>query len=139
MIRPFDIILMTVILLASFVPVAVFAWQQAQMPEAPPGSTVYAIITINGVEIDRFALYEGAEVLVTYTEADGLVGRQFNIVEVDGERVRVQRDNSPDQIGVNMGWASRPGQVIIVLPHRFLIHVIEEHPPDYEDEIFIPF
>jgi len=139
MIRPFDVILVITILLASFIPVVVFAWQQARMPEAPPGSTIYAIITINGIEVDRFALYEGASKVITYTEADGLTGRQFNIVEIDGERVRVQRDNSPDQIGVNMGWASRPGQVIIVLPHRFLIHVIEEHPASYEDELIIPF
>lgn len=141
MIRPLDVVLVVVILLASFVPVGVFRWQQANLPEAPVGSTIYAIVTINGVEIERFALYEGAEALVTYTSDDGLLGNQFNIVEVDGERVRVQRDNSPDQIGVNMGWASRPGEIIIVLPHRFLIHIVEEHPEEQpaEPDVIIPF
>jgi len=139
MIRPIDILLMIIVLFASFVPVVVFAWIQTQMPEAPPGTTTYALISIDGIEIDRLALYDGAQMMITYTKEDGLVGQQFNIVEIDGKRVRVKRDNSPDQIGVSMGWASRPGQVIIVLPHRFLIHIIEEHPFEHEDEIIIPF
>ena len=136
MIRPLDIILITVFLLASFIPVGVFAWQQSRVPE---GASLVAIITINGEEVDRFNLNEQTQHLVTYTADDGLTGTQFNIVEIDGTRIRVQRDNSPDQIGVMMGWISRPGQTIIVLPHRFLIRIEEEFPEGFEDEIIIPF
>ena len=137
-IRPFDIILILTFLLASFVPVVIFAWQQINMPSSEEASLV-AIVTINGVEVDRFILNEQARYLVLYTEADGLVGNQFNIVEVEGERIRVQQDNSPDQIGVNMGWANRPGQTIIVLPHRFLIRLEMQYLEEYEEDIIIPF
>ncbi|MCL2558893.1 MAG: NusG domain II-containing protein [Turicibacter sp.] len=142
LIRPLDAVLMIVILLASFIPVGVFAWQQFQTPVAPPGSTIYAVITINGVEYGRFPLYEGASEYFEITSEDGwLIGDQYNWIEIDGEQVRVNRDNSPDQIGVMMGWASRPGQTIIVLPHRLLIHIVEVHPPDYvpDDDVVIPF
>ena len=139
MIRPFDIILIFAILFASFVPVGIFTWQQIRTP-AISGSTLFATIIIDGVEVDRFILYDdNTHKFITYTAEDGLVGNQYNIVEIEGSRIRVQQDNSPDQIGVNMGWISRPGQTIIVLPHRFLIRIEAESPADYEDDIIIPF
>lgn len=136
MIRPFDIILVSFFLLASFIPLGVFTWQQFRVPE---DATLVAVITIDENEVDRFPIYEGAELLITYTADDGLIGNQYNIVEIDGNRIRVKQDNSPDQIGVMMGWISRPGQTIIVLPHRFLIQIVEDHPAGYEDDIIIPF
>ena len=136
MIRPFDLILITFFLLASFVPLGVFTWQQFRVPE---DAALIALIIIDGIEVDRFKLKEGVQSIHTYTKEHGLTGNQYNVVEVDGLRIRVQRDNSPDQIGVNMGWISRPGQTIIVLPHRFLIRIEAENPHDDEDEIIIPF
>lgn len=136
MIRPFDIILITFFLIASVIPVGFFAWQQSRLPE---DVSLIAVVTINGVEVDRFELNEDAQYLVTYTTDHGLIGDQYNIVEVAGSQIRVQRDNSPDQVGVNMGWISHAGETIVVLPHRFLIQIEAEHLSDYEDEIIIPF
>ena len=135
MIRPFDIILIMMLMLASFVPMGFFMLQQMSIPE---DANFYAVILIDGNEVDRFALYEDASLLYTYTSDHGLSGNQYNIVEIDGMRIRVQSDNSPDQVGVNMGWISRPGQTIVVLPHRFLIRIEAIHTFD-EDEIIIPF
>jgi len=135
MIRPFDIILITFFLLASFIPVGIFTWQQAQVPE---DASLVAIITINGNEVDRFQLDEATQLIVTYTAENGLTGDQYNVVEIQGSRIRVQRDNSPDQIGVMMGWISRPGQTLVVLPHRFLIRIEAEY-PGIDEEIIIPF
>jgi len=136
MIRPFDIILITFFLLTSFIPVGIFVWQQSHVPE---NASLIAVITINGIEVDRFELTEAAQYLITYNSDHGLTGNQYNVVEIDGSRIRVQRDNSPDQVGVNMGWISRPGQTIVVLPHRFLIRIEIDHSSDYEEEIIIPF
>jgi len=133
-IRPFDLILIVMIMLASFIPMGLFAWQQLNIPE---DANIYAVILIDGREIERFRLYEDATLLYTYTSEHGLSGNQYNLVEIDGYRIRVQRDNSPDQIGVNTGWISRPGQTIVVLPHRFLIRI--EAVDGYEEDIVIPF
>ena len=48
---------------------------------------------------------------------------QYNIIEVDGERIRDKEDNSPDQIAVHTGWISRIGQQSICLPHKLLIEI----------------
>ena len=137
MIRPFDIILIVFFLLVSFIPVGIFTWQQFHVPES---AILIAVVTISGVEVDRFELNKNAQHIITYTEEHGLTGNQYNVVEVDGLRIRVQRDNSPDQVGVNMGWISRVGQTIVVLPHRFLIRIeVEDSQGDEDDEIIIPF
>jgi len=136
MIRPFDIILIAFFLLASLIPVGIFVLQQSRIPT---DASLVAIIIINGVEVDRFELGEDAQYITTYTSEHGLTGTQYNVVEIDRSRIRVQRDNSPDQVGVNMGWISRPGQTIVVLPHRFLIRIEAENPQDHEEEIIIPF
>jgi len=133
-VRPFDMMLIVMIMLASFIPMGIFAWQQANIPE---DAEIYAVVLIDGNEVGRFRLYEDATLLYTYTSEHGLIGNQYNLVEIEGTRIRVQRDNSPDQVGVNMGFISRPGQTIVVLPHRFLIR-IEAVSADEED-IIIPF
>jgi len=135
-IRPFDLVFIVVILLLSFVPVGIFVYLQSH---TPADASLIATILIDGVEVDRFELDEATQYLTTYTSVHGLIGDQYNVVEVDGLRIRVQRDNSPDQVGVNMGWISRPGQTIVVLPHRFLIRIEAYHPQDHEEEIIIPF
>ncbi|MCL1989450.1 MAG: NusG domain II-containing protein [Defluviitaleaceae bacterium] len=119
LLRPFDVVLLVVVVLVSLMPWAVFTWHQMGISEAE----LYAVILINGQEVDRFRLYDGAVGLYTYTSEHGLTGNQYHVVEVKGTYIRVKRDNSPNQIGVNMGWISRPGQTIVVLPHRFLIRV----------------
>jgi len=135
-IRPFDIVLITLLLLASLIPAGVFAWRNFHVPA---NASLIAVVTINGVEVDRFELNERAQYLVTYTSDHGLTGNQYNVVEVEGSRIRVQRDNSPDQVGVNMGWVSQAGQAIVVLPHRFLIRIEVENSDGYEEDIIIPF
>lgn len=134
LIRPFDVILVLLILLASFIPVGVFAFWQFNVLE---GADLYAVIMIDGREVDRFRLHADARLLYTYTVEHGLVGSQYNLVEIDGYSIRVQRDNSPDQVGVNTGWINRPGQTIVVLPHRFLIRI--EAVGGDEDDVIIPF
>ncbi len=41
---------------------------------------------------------------------------QYNIIEIDGTRIRDKEDNSPDQIAVQTGWIS-VGSDSICLPH----------------------
>lgn len=48
---------------------------------------------------------------------------QYNIIEVQGARIRDKEDNSPDQIAVHTGWISQVGQQSICLPHKLLIEI----------------
>jgi len=121
--RPFDMIIIFSLIVASFIPIGIFAMYQNNLGAF---ESTTAIVLINGEEVDRFILSEETpRQLVTYTSEDGLVGDQYNIVEIYGAQIRVKEDNSPDQIAVRTGWISRPGETSICLPHRLIIELSE--------------
>lgn len=127
MIKPFDIIMVVLLLVISFVPMAVFAMSQSKEEE---GNKVIAIITQDGKVIREVEL-------TGHTENEQFMikgkGKQYNLIEVENEQIRIKEDNSPDQIGVKMGWKGIPGQTIICLPHKVLIEIVAERPEETED------
>ena len=135
--RPLDVVVIIILILASFIPVAVFAVNQY----SSSSEVATAIVTINGEEVDRFVLSKQTpRQLVTYTSEDGLIGNQYNIIEVYKTQIRVKEDNSPDQIAVMTGWISRPGQTSICLPHRLVIRIERNLSEEIDDDyIIVPF
>lgn len=130
MVKPFDIIIVFLLLILSFLPVVIFAAQEAKTVN----SDVYAVISIDGEEVERFLLTGNEEhKLITYYPAPG----KYNIVEIDGERVRNKEDNSPQQIAVQRDWIQSPGQTSINLPHRLLIGIVNENQEDLEVDVIV--
>ena len=127
MIKPFDIIMVVLLLVISFVPMAVFAMSQSKEEE---GNKVIAIITQDGKVIREVEL-TGHTVNEQFMIKGK--GKQYNLIEVENEQIRIKEDNSPDQIGVKMGWKGIPGQTIICLPHKVLIEIVAEKPEETED------
>ncbi|MCF2650038.1 NusG domain II-containing protein [Niallia circulans] len=128
MIKPFDIILVVILLVISFVPMAVFAMNQSKEEE---GNKVIAIITQDGKvirEVDLTGHTENEQFMIKGK------GKQYNLIEVENEQIRIKEDNSPDQIGVKMGWKGIPGQTIICLPHKVLIEIVAEKPEEMEED-----
>lgn len=124
-IKPWDIIIISVLVVASFVPTIVFA---LSFDNAESGNSVkYAVVKIDGKEVERFDLDEISSKMVTYYPSD----TQYNIVEIQEGKIRVKEDNSPDQIAVRTGWISEPGQTSICLPHRLVITIEQEGQSDY--------
>lgn len=124
-IKPWDIIIISVLVVASFVPTIVFA---LSFDNAESGNSVkYAVVKIDGKEVERFDLDEISSKMVTYYPSD----TQYNIVEIHEGKIRVKEDNSPDQIAVRTGWISEPGQTSICLPHRLVITIEQEGQSDY--------
>jgi len=132
LIKPFDIIIVLVLLALSFLPNAIFAYQQATRKEE---AKIYAILTIDGEEIERFELSENIphEEFIYYPHDD-----QYNIIEVDGTRIRDKEDNSPDQIAVQTGWVSQSGQTSICLPHGLMIEIVSTGPATSDNDTIIP-
>lgn len=116
--KPLDIFIIIVLFVASFIPHVIYAYQLDQLEQ--DGIAIMAEITIDGEEVYSVELSEETphEEFTLYP-ADG----QYNIIEVDGTRIRNREDNSPDQIGVRRGWISQPGETAVVLPHRLIIEV----------------
>lgn len=127
--KPYDFILIGLSIILSFAPIVVTSVVYSNQADE---QAVVAIIKINGVEVDRFTLEEGSEQEIETYHPSSM---QYNIVEKDGDKIRIKEDNSPDQIGVKTGWISRPGQTAICLPHNFIIEILGAIP---EDDLILP-
>ena len=116
--RYMDGIIITFLIILSFLPMAVFAYTTSEQDYE--SNKTEAIITIDGKEVDRFTLSKDTpHQEKTYHPTD----KQYNIIEVDGTRIRVREDNSPDQVAVKTGWIEKPGQMSICLPHKLMIEI----------------
>ncbi|MGT2828361.1 NusG domain II-containing protein [Streptococcus hillyeri] len=131
--KPFDYLFISLAIILSFLPLGV-TWYRTAHQESQPH--LIAIVKIQGEIVDEFPLSEGGEHFEkTYYPAEG----QYNIVEVDGSRIRVREDNSPDQIAVNTGWIQRAGQFSICLPHQLIIEIVApEDSESDEEELILP-
>lgn len=113
----FDYILIGFTLILSFLP-AIFTYTHLTTDENEAKTIAY--VRINGEVVDQFELSKDTpHQEKTYYPNEG----QYNIIEVDGERIRVKEDNSPDQIAVMTSWISQPGQLSVCLPHNLLIEI----------------
>lgn len=130
--KPFDYILIGLTLLVSFLP-AVFTLTSSSQ-ETQPSNSLIAVVKIKGEVVDQFELSENTpKKEVTYYPNPN----QYNIVEIDGTRIRIKEDNSPDQIAVRTGWISQAGQVSVCLPHQLLIE-IQSNQEEEKEELILP-
>lgn len=125
--KPFDFVVIIVLIIGSFLPCLFFFLQEAQAVDNE-GDRI-AIVRINGELVDEFNLDEVDDFEKTYYPADD----QYNIVQVENGRIRVKQDNSPDQIAVKTSWIWKNGQTSICLPHRLVIEITQENAePEYD-------
>lgn len=120
-----DVIIIGILVVASFLPAVIFYFQQDQ-GQAEETTEKYAVVRIDGQEVDRFSLDKENSVKKTYHPAEG----KYNIVEIEDGKARVKEDNSPDQIAVRTGWISEPGETSICLPHKLVIEIYQEDAED---------
>ncbi|NQG96852.1 NusG domain II-containing protein [Streptococcus suis] len=130
--KPFDYILIGFTLLLSILPaILTYSHLAAKTDQA----SIIAYVRINGQVVDQFELSKDTpHQEVTYYPNDG----QYNIIEVDGERIRVKEDNSPDQIAVRTSWISQPGELSVCLPHNLMIEIQSQSPNEEEDQLILP-
>lgn len=129
--RYMDGIVIVSLVLLSFIPYVVFGMTHQKSDQ----EDLIAIVTINGQEVDRFSLSDDN----THVEKTYYPGKdQYNIVEIDGGKIRVKEDNSPDQIAVRTGWISKAGQTSICLPHKLVLEVKSQKATS-EDDLIITY
>lgn len=126
--KPLDTVIIVCLFAASFVPHVVYGIQLSQVDE---DARIMATVKISGEEVYKVELSEDTpHETKTFYPAEG----QYNIIEVDGTRIRNKEDNSPDQLGVRKGWISQPGETAVVLPHELIIEIHAESPDGKETE-----
>ena len=115
--KTWDVIIIAVLVLGSFLPLVVFAMQNRGQEAA----TYQAVLKVDNKVIKVFDLQkDGPHYTYKYEAKDG----DYNLIEVDGDRIRVKEANCADLVDVRRGWISKPGETpIACLPHNLFITV----------------
>lgn len=115
MIKKWDIVLILLLLLVSFIPEGVFlATNQAK------SQNTIAVVTINGDVYKEIPLSEhtGTDEIPIVT-ADG----GHNLIVVRNQEIGITEADCPDKICIQEGFIARPGESVICLPHKLMIEV----------------
>ncbi len=81
-----------------------------------PGSGgAWAVVTVDGQEVGRYALDEDRT--VTIGEED------YNVLEISGGQASVVEANCGDHTCVRTGAISREGETIVCLPHHLVVRI----------------
>lgn len=115
--KTWDVIIIAILVLGSFLPLVVFAMQNRGQEAA----TYQAVLKVDNKVIKVFDLKkDGPHYTYKYEAKDG----DYNLIEVDGDRIRVKEANCADLVDVRRGWISKPGETpIACLPHNLFITV----------------
>jgi len=114
LLRPWDGIIVVILILLSFAPVLVFSLNRTT------SSTQEAVLSVDGKELKTFDLSDNSQSYTyRYEDKDG----DYNLIEVKGNRIRIKEANCGDQICVRRGWIDESGETIVCLPHKLLIEI----------------
>lgn len=129
--KPYDYILIAIAVGLSFLPLII----TSRLYSNHSNSELVAIVKISGKVVDELSLNSPKEVIKTYHPND----KQYNTIEIKNGQIRVKEDNSPDQIAVRTGWISQEGQILVCLPHQFLIEITRKGQTDEAvDDLILP-
>ena len=118
MIKRWDMIITFLLILASLLPVAIFTYVHAG--KIDENTIIVAVISVDHEVVDRIVLTDrvGIDVFdLTPSEHDR------NTIEVRDDRIRMKSVTCSDQVCVNFGFISKPGETIVCLPHKVLIEI----------------
>lgn len=126
MVRRWDIAIVLTLMLASFLPLGVFTYAQAQVKDAE----LIAVISADGEQMAEFTLADDGETEeYVFTDDHG----HENIIIRDGLEVYMSDANCSDQLCVRKGEIDSAGETIVCLPNHLLVE-IEPSQPDAEIE-----
>ena len=122
--KPFDLILIVSLMLASFSPLLFFVNRHT--------TGHFAQLRVNNKLIKEFDLNKD-QVFNYFDKRDG----DQNKITVRDGKIAIVDANCTDQICVRKGFISKTGQTIVCLPHRLVIEImpINEKQTDDKDRI----
>ena len=128
--KPWDIIIIVFLSLLSLVPFFIFSYTLAEKTQED--SINVAVISVGNQEIQRVILTDNMEVdIFNIPEIDC----SPDVVEVNNGQIRIKGSTCPQQICVNRGYISKPGETIICLPHKVIIEI--ESINEVEEDLII--
>lgn len=122
MMKKGDIVIVGLLVILSFLPLALITQQKNRVEEnAEPKD--YIVISVDGEELHRMELQDDG-VIENY-QYESEEGHQ-NLVERNGMEAYMADANCADSLCVLQGAISKDGEVIVCLPHRVLVEVVSE-------------
>lgn len=116
--KPFDGIIIVLLILLSFLPLVLFSLKQAGLSDTV---TYEAKISVDGKTLKTFPLKKGQGTLTyRYEDEDG----DYNLIEVVDDKIHITEANCGDLVCVRQGFIEKSGDTIVCLPHKLLIEVI---------------
>ena len=128
MIRRGDVIIVLMLMLASFIPLGIFTYRQAQAENL----TLQAVVKVDGETVKVFDLVDDGET-ETYVYVDDH-GHE-NVIVRTGTSVDMIEANCSDQVCVRMNAIEHVGETILCLPHRLLVEVTSYQAVEPHDDI----
>ena len=110
-----DFILVVVVVLLGL---GALAYNRIILPRQGLGTKV--VVEIEGQVVHEFDLSQDMEPLRIETK------HGFNVIEIAEGKVRVSKADCPDLLCVHTGWRQHAGQVIVCLPHYFVVRIVGE-------------
>lgn len=93
----------------------------------PAGENLTVEIYKNGRLYRSIPLAEASAGEIKITDSEGC----YNLVELKDGKVRVKEADCPNQVCVNTGWLSKPGQISVCAPNK--LKVIVKGPSEWTD------
>lgn len=87
------------------------------VPQLAAGSTAAAVILVDNQEVQEIPLEQLIQPGETSLTANGF---HYRLAWEDG-RVRIAEADCPDQICVQTGWVSHPGQLSVCVPGQLIL------------------
>ncbi|MCT2534300.1 NusG domain II-containing protein [Aquibacillus koreensis] len=121
MIKRWDAIIIIALVLLSFLPLAIFSYQQTKVDQT--NANLVAVITVDNEEIERITLTGNTEShTFDITASDG----DTNTIEIKNNQIRIKAATCPDQVCVRTGFIAKAGETIVCLPHKLVIEIQTE-------------
>jgi Uncharacterized protein conserved in bacteria len=114
MIKRWDIILIALLVVLSFIPEIIFAATADKNDKE-----TYAEITLDGKLYKKVSLSEnkGEKEINIKTEYG------YNLIKIKDQSIAIIDADCPDKICERPGYISRPGQNLVCLPHKLMVEV----------------
>ncbi len=118
MIKRWDILIIILLILVSLLPLAIFTY--VQTGKINEDSIFIAVISVDHEVVERITLTGNVGVdTFDFTPSE----HDRNTIEVRDDRIRMKSATCSDQVCVNFGFISKPGETIVCLPHKILIEI----------------
>lgn len=123
--KKLDIVIIGVLIVISVLSLGVLS-----IPSKDKYDEKYMVIHVNNKLYKTIPLKDGSNEKIDI-ETD--LGK--NIIEISNGRVRILDADCPDKICVNDGFKSKPGEILVCLPHKVVIEIKGQKSTDGPDEL----